>query len=113
MSAEVRHNLFLAFEESLNNVLKHSGASTVQVDVQVKAERIQISVHDNGCGFNVPPNLPFSSLNSPVSGGDGLSNMWQRLGDVGGQFTIQSEPGQGTTVTLSVVLPAANLTTHD
>ena len=113
MSAEVRHNLFLAFEESLNNVLKHSGASTVQVDVQVKAERIQISVHDDGCGFNVPPNPPFSSLNSAVSGGDGLSNMWQRLGDVGGQFTIQSEPGQGTTVTLSVVLPAANLTTHD
>jgi len=109
MSAELRHNLFLAFEESLNNVLKHSGASTVRIEVQVQAERLLISVNDNGRGFNVPPNFPFSSLSSPVSGGDGLSNMQQRLADVGGQFSIQSQPGHGTTVTLTVALPADKL----
>ena len=112
-SAELRHNLFLAFEESLNNVLKHSGASTVRIEIQVKADRLQISVNDNGRGFKIPADFDFASPSSPIPAGDGLPNMRQRLADVGGQFSIQSQPGQGTAVALSVALPAANLTSHD
>ncbi len=55
MPAEMRHNLFLAFEEALNNVLKHSGASQVRVEFRVQAGRLDISVSDNGRGFETPP----------------------------------------------------------
>jgi ligand-binding sensor domain-containing protein/signal transduction histidine kinase len=112
MSAELRHNLFLAFEESLNNVLKHSGASMVRVDIQVKDECLKISVADNGRGFELQRNADASSArNGAAAGagttvGDGLVNMHQRLAEVGGRFAIESRvrlpakagvpPGTGT-----------------
>ena len=107
MPAEMRHNLFLAFEESLNNVLKHSGALLVQVKFRVEGERLDISVRDNGRGFEAPP-----AQARPAGArleGNGLLNMRQRLRDVGGQCTIESHIGRGTTVCLSLSLHSLKL----
>ncbi len=110
VSAETRHNLFLAFEESLNNALKHGKASRVRVDMRVEASRFHIRVEDNGCGFEAGPSVSKAGPAKPSPGGhrgNGLLNMGQRLGEVGGECSIRSQPGAGTTVTLSVPLGAA------
>jgi signal transduction histidine kinase len=109
MPAEMRHNVFLAFEESLNNVLKHSGASQVRVEFQVQEGRLQIRVRDNGCGFE-PPTGQSRPGGARVEG-NGLVNMRQRLRALGGQCTITSQAGKGTTVSLSLSLHSLKLET--
>lgn len=106
LSAEARHNLFLAFEESLNNALKHGKAGHVRIDMQVGSLEFNITIEDNGCGFNpeVGDSLPGRTSASNGRNGNGLRNMRQRLELLGGRCTIRSKPGHGTTVTLSVPL---------
>lgn len=109
VASEARHNLFLAFEEALNNVLKHSGASRVKIEMLVNATDFAIMVADNGRGFEVTP--PAAARSSPRQGqtgrgGNGLRNMRQRLADVGGECLVLSPAGQGTTVTLRLPLKA-------
>jgi signal transduction histidine kinase len=102
-SAEERHNLFLAFEESLNNALKHGRPTRIRVQMQIAPRRFEIVVEDNGRGFEPPPE---GAVAAPTSGrsGNGLQNMRQRLAILDGQCTIISRPGHGTTVRLSVPL---------
>jgi len=106
LSSEMRHNLFLAFEEALNNVLKHSGATLVKVEMAVTGLEFNLNITDNGKGFNaaVQP--------TGARGGNGLKNMHQRLELLGGEFRVASQPGTGTTVTLRIRLshhPAGTL----
>jgi ligand-binding sensor domain-containing protein/signal transduction histidine kinase len=100
LSAEFRHNVFLAFEESLSNVLKHARASCVGVHIQVEQASLCIRVSDNGLGFAVPAR----NGENGASGRDGLANMRQHLADVGGTCLIQSQPGRGASVELRVAL---------
>ena len=51
VSAEFRHNVFLAFQESLSNVLKHARASRVEVQIQILHGSLLIRIRDNGLGF--------------------------------------------------------------
>ena len=106
LSAETRHNLFLAFEESLNNALKHGRPTRVRVDMQIKPSQFEIRIEDNGCGFD--PFQAVSNENGTASGRsrNGLQNMRQRLNMLGGSCDIQSRAGGGTTVVLRVPLGA-------
>jgi signal transduction histidine kinase len=109
LSSEARHNLFLTFEETLNNVLKHSGARHVKVEMGVGKRDFELTVTDNGKGFEVPPVSP----NGPVRtgrGGNGLRNMRQRLSAIGGECLISSKPGGGTRVSLRFALTKSNST---
>jgi ligand-binding sensor domain-containing protein/signal transduction histidine kinase len=101
VSAEFRHNVFLAFEESLSNVLKHSHATRVEVDIQLEEKDLHIRVSDNGVGF------ASAAHNGNGASRSGLANMRQHLADVGGRCGIQSRPGQGASVELRVALSAA------
>jgi len=113
MSAEIRHNLFLAFEESLNNVLKHSRASTLRLDISADAKELVITVQDNGCGFRPPVETDGGAENlaAAARSRNGLQNVRQRLRDCGGDCSIQSSPGQGTCVRL--ILPLDNTKMRD
>ena len=51
LTAEVRHNVFLAFKEALNNVVKHAQASEVRISLELKPEGFMLVVADNGRGF--------------------------------------------------------------
>ena len=92
VSAEVRHNLFLAVKESLNNIARHSGATEVSLLILVTDESLSVIIQDNGRGFNGEVKL---------NGADGLANMRQRVAEIGGQFRIQSKPGAGVSVSFS------------
>jgi len=111
LSAEARHNLFLAFEETLNNALKHGRATRIRVDMQARRGEFEIQVEDNGCGFASEGVVSLNPGVAIVGGqrvGNGLRNLQQRLAEVGGLCRIRSQPGQGTTVTLTMPLaPAA------
>lgn len=103
MSAETRHNLFLAFEEALNNVLKHSGASRVHIDIRADQDQLRISIEDNGRGFAFAENS--ASQKPPNStGGNGVPNMRQRLAEISGACQIRSTPGSGASIVLSIPL---------
>src|SRR5205085_11818414 len=51
LSTEERHNLFMAFKEALNNVLKHAGATEVRIGLTLQGVRLIISITGNGCGL--------------------------------------------------------------
>ncbi len=90
-----RHNLFLAFSEALNNVIRHSGATEVLVRIAVESGRLVVSVADNGSGLKAGP---------PSSGAEGLNSMRRRLERMGGKCEITGRSGQGTTVRFIVPL---------
>lgn len=97
LTAEARHNLFLAFKEALHNVVKHSGASEVRIVANLTATEFTLALEDNGCGF-APPEAGRKAF------GNGLPNMRRRLAKIGGQCEITTRPGQGTKVSFVVKL---------
>jgi signal transduction histidine kinase len=104
LSAEIRHNIFLAFEESLANAMKHSAATVVTVDLAVTNGLLQISIADNGAGFDLtrePRNLDSRSGDDRL----GLSGLRHRLNRLGGSCEIDSTPGHGTKIKLNLPLP--------
>jgi signal transduction histidine kinase len=107
MEASLRHDLFLATKEALNNVKAHAGARTVRLELCLTGIWLKLVIADDGKGFN-PEGLSASGVagggRSPdrVGGGQGLSNMRQRMAAIAGRFEIRSAPGQGTRVMLQV-----------
>lgn len=89
ITTEVRRNLFLVVKESLHNVVKHSEASEVTINVKRSGAALEVMIHDNGKGLTVNDNQP---------SGNGLANMHKRMTDIGGVFKVASEPTRGTTV---------------
>ncbi len=113
LSAETRHNVFLAFEEAVSNALKHSGAGMIGVEMKLNGEHFEIRIQDNGRGFDPAANgkaaIPKGATGRnptlpPVRSrkGNGLVNMRERLAGVGGEARIESQAGLGTTVTFCV-----------
>ncbi|HEX3718689.1 MAG TPA: two-component regulator propeller domain-containing protein [Verrucomicrobiae bacterium] len=92
LSSDVRHHVFLAVKESLNNVLKHSGASRVQLRMSAESDRFAIVIHDDGRGIDNNNN------GAGKRAGHGLVNICQRLASINGQCQIQSNPGKGTQI---------------
>ena len=91
--ADVRHNLFLAVKEALNNIVKHSGAKQVRLGVDVSNGKLVVVVTDDGQGFEHPPEDAWA---------DGLRNMRQRMAEIGGDCAIESRAGTGTTIAFAV-----------
>ncbi len=91
VSAETRHNLFLAFKEALNNVVKHAGATQVSIILRTLRHGFSLSITDDGRGFG-PGQI--SATDGRASAGNGLANMRQRLQEIGGRFEIEpANPG--------------------
>lgn len=108
LTAEVRHNLFLAVKEALNNALKHSKASEINLSLQLGGHSFALSVQDNGCGFD-PSNFggqpgAGGGETDRIASGNGLANMRKRLEEIGGRCSIISRPGGGTRITLSLTI---------
>jgi ligand-binding sensor domain-containing protein/signal transduction histidine kinase len=93
ITAEVRHNLCMAFKEALHNILKHSGATEVYISF-ILEPTMTVSVTDNGRGFD-----PAAISNPLPQSRHGLGNMRKRLQEIGGHCEIKSECGRGTRIT--------------
>ena len=83
LSGEKRRNLFLSVKEALNNVLKHSQASRVIINIEVN-DKLQIEIADNGVGIDMDHIRKF---------GNGLQNMKRRIASIAGEFRIENHQG--------------------
>jgi len=94
---EVRHNVFLAAKEALNNVVKHAQASSVLVSLKLESNRFGVEIEDDGRGL---------AEADDKTGRNGLRNMRQRMEVIGGKFAIEPAKERGTVVRLTA--PFAN-----
>ena len=107
LTAEVRHNLFLACKEALHNVVKHSGASEACLRLTVNEKSFELVITDNGHGFlqeSKPHNA--SEGGRRLFSGNGLENMQRRLSSIEGICRVDSRPKKGTEIMFTVPLQA-------
>lgn len=92
LSIDKRRDFYLIFKEAVNNLAKHSKADHVKVGFQLQRHTLSMTISDNGAGFN----------ETEARGGSGIKNMQERARNHHWQLTIQSAPGNGTTIFLKV-----------
>jgi signal transduction histidine kinase len=97
--AAVEAALYFCCLEALQNAAKHSAAEHVNVHLDGAGDRLVLTVEDDGRGFDP----------AVVAAGAGLANMRDRIDSVGGDLTMESRPGGGTTLRARV--PAAQIPT--
>ncbi len=89
--------VYRVIQEALRNIVKHARARNVDIHVRCLPDQVLASIEDDGTGFE-----PECARHTP---GIGLASMRERVQYVQGEFTIQSAPGQGTVIRLSLPLP--------
>lgn len=94
--SEVAACLYRVAQAALRNVVKHARARRVAVDVEPANGGIRLSVSDDGVGF---------AVSTHSSEGLGIVGMQERVRLVGGRFTLTSQVGEGSCVTVWVPLP--------
>lgn len=91
--------VYRVVQEALTNVVRHAGASGVEVILTHRGGDLVVIVEDDGVGFDV------AEANGRPDGCLGLRGMEERAALIGGRLTVESEPGGGTTVFVEVPLP--------
>lgn len=95
LDGEVRHDLLMVVKETLNNIVRHADATEVEFRMAVENHSLDIAIADNGKGFE-------SALERD---GHGLKNLSARLTKLGGNCSVESRTGGGTTVIIHLPLP--------
>ncbi|TRZ98818.1 MAG: PAS domain S-box protein [Rhodocyclaceae bacterium] len=96
-------SLFRSVRELLINVSKHARADSAEVSVIADGETLVITVSDDGIGFDAK-----QSLMPSADGGYGLFSIRERLNSIGGTIQIDSQPGDGTVVIVTLPLGSMN-----
>lgn len=90
LSIGQRRNLFLIVKEFVNNSLKHSGCTVLEIGLTLDRRWLQVTLSDNGKGFDI----------AAVHKGNGLNNMMERSAEIGAVYTLVSHPEKGTSCTV-------------
>ncbi len=94
LGADVRRQTFLVFKEGLHNMVRHAGCTEARIDLRIEAGLLSLELRDNGKGFEA----------TRVYEGRGLRSMRERCARLGGELTVESGAGGGTTIRLLVPL---------
>lgn len=94
LSTEINTTIYRIVQEALTNITKHSGATMVDLQLQQIENKIELTIQDNGCGFNPTDNTT----------GFGLQGIQERTKALEGNFTLQSELGKGCQITVEIPL---------
>lgn len=86
-------------QEALTNVARHAGVQEVAVRIRENEDTLTLTIEDRGRGFNARGRAP--------TGSAGLLGMSERVAALGGRFTVDSAPGEGTRVSAELPLGAA------
>ena len=92
-SSLVGVNLYRTIQESVNNAMKYANASHIVINAEKFQEGLKIEIKDDGKGFDI----------ENVDVGNGLLNMKKRMEEIGGNFSINSEIGKGTSVNVELL----------
>jgi signal transduction histidine kinase len=95
LAPDRRKHLLLMLKEAITNIARHAGASSVDIALSLEHKRIRLRVADDGRGFDP----------AVASDGNGLRSFQTRAAEIGGEATVRSSPGAGTT--LDVTAPLA------
>ena len=93
---QVEQELWRIVQEALTNVERHAHASACAVEYRVSAGRAALVVEDDGRGFD-PSRIPGDHY--------GLVGMHERADTLGARLVVESEPGQGTRVSVELEVP--------
>jgi signal transduction histidine kinase len=107
LNAAIQEQLFLIGREAVMNVLRHSHATKIEIEVQYEGDLVRMVVRDNGCGINP------ESVQRKSDSHWGLCGMRERSENIGARFGIWSRPGAGTEVRVAVPVDAAKRSTRD
>lgn len=102
-----RTALYRIYQELLNNIVKHSGASEVSIHFEKTLEQALLEVHDNGKGFQVPKEWLVLARNKHL----GLVGIRERAEAVGGTVEVTSAPQKGTGVRVCIPLDDSDIIT--
>ena len=94
LNLEQRKDIYLVFKEAINNAVKYSKATEVNIVLQKKNDSLKMIIMDNGEGFNAEAGYP----------GNGLKNMQSRAATMNAVLRIDSIKGTGTTIALEVII---------
>lgn len=85
--------IYRIVQEALTNIAKHAQAKNVRVSLHKHGDQLRVAVQDDGCGFAA------ASAKELIAGGHwGLTGMQERAAMLGGHLSVESAPGQGTTI---------------
>lgn len=98
---DISINLYRIIQESLTNAASHAGADLVEINLDCDGQDINLSIRDNGCGYDAAAILP----------GMGLNNIRERARAMNGSVEILAIPGSG--VTLELLIPRHNTADHE
>jgi signal transduction histidine kinase len=90
---ESKEALYRIAQEAMHNIAKHAHASRVELSLWNKAEKLTLEIRDNGKGFDPTREYP---------GHLGMKSMPERVAQIGGEFHIESQPGEGTIITVKL-----------
>jgi signal transduction histidine kinase/ligand-binding sensor domain-containing protein len=96
---EAKREIYLILKEALCNAAKHAHATEVRIDVAAANGELVAEVRDDGAGFVTP-----CASETGIGNGNGLRNLRERAAQLGGRLTIESAPGAGTCVRLTLRL---------
>lgn len=99
LPGQIQISLYRVVQEALTNIVKHSGASRVEVQMESDAESIRVKVTDNGRGFSPDQTHAFAAPK-----GLGLIGIHERLEALGGTLKIETHPGEGTQLITQIPL---------
>jgi ligand-binding sensor domain-containing protein/signal transduction histidine kinase len=100
LSPQIENNLLRIGQEAVNNAVRHAEAGTVSVSLSFDTGRVQLSVRDDGTGFDP------RKYDNGAGGHFGLVGMRERAVEMGGSAVINSSPGEGTEVVVSIPIGA-------
>lgn len=101
---KVENNIFRIVQEAINNAIKYSGATQIEIALKQTETDIVITIEDKGKGFDEKI-VEARSVN--IESGRGFFNMYERTEYINGNLEIKSFPGEGTKLVLTVPLRIA------
>ncbi|HKR04538.1 MAG TPA: two-component regulator propeller domain-containing protein [Bacteroidia bacterium] len=105
LDMQQRKNIYLIFKEAVNNIVKYSGCKNVLIDISRQGSKTFVmNIKDDGKGFDTSPLTPLQKrgeyAEEKTLSGNGIRNMKKRAEELGGEMTIDSIHGGGTTLHL-------------
>ena len=104
LAPEQRRHLYLIFKEAINNAAKYANCRRFVIKLNVHPQYLLAEIYDDGSGFDWQPAAAAPVLRSKSRGGNGLQNMQARAVELGGSLLIETAPGRGTSLRLTIPL---------